>query len=117
MGSLLPIESVQKKIIVIRGRKVMLDRDLPDLYNVETRVLKQAVRRNRERFPDDFMFELNEDEEKCLRSQTVILKGGGRHSKYTSFASTEQGIAMLSSVLNSKQAIETNDAYFPAIWN
>lgn len=87
-----------------------MDKDLAALYEVETRVLKQAVRRNIRRFPPDFMFELTKEEEDSLRSQTVILKGRGKHSKYPSFAFTEQGVAMLSSVLNSERAIEVNIA-------
>jgi len=101
------IEQITGKIYHIRGTKIMLDRDLALLYGVETRVLKQAVRRNIQRFPDDFMFELTKDEEKSLRSQFVTLKRG-RHSKYTSFAFTEQGVAMLSSVLKSDRAIQVN---------
>jgi len=85
----------------------MLDADLAELYGVETRVLKQAVRRNRKRFPKDFMFELTKEENQSLRSQNVILKRG-EHSKYLPFAFTEQGVAMLSSVLNSERAIEVN---------
>jgi phage regulator Rha-like protein len=103
----IPIERIEKSILLIRGQKVMLDRDLADLYGVETKVLKQAVRRNITRFPEDFMFELAEDENRALRSQNVTLKRG-QHSKYLPFAFTEQGVAMLSSVLNSKRAIEVN---------
>lgn len=101
---------IQKKIYEIRGHKVMLDFDLAALYGVETRVLKQAVRRNITRFPPDFMFELTRAEYNFLRSQIVTLKapGTGTHSKYTPFAFTEQGVSMLSSVLNSKKAIEVN---------
>jgi hypothetical protein len=103
------IEVIQHKIYEIRGHKVMLDFHLAELYNVETRVLKQAVRRNNNRFPTDFMFELSEAEMNSLRSQIVTLKKGrGQHSKYLPFAFTEQGIAMLSSVLNSEKAIEIN---------
>ena len=86
---------------------MILDRDLAELYGVETKVLKQAVRRNAKRFPVDFMFELKKEEEKTLRSQSVTLKRG-KHSKYLSFAFTEQGVAMLSSVLNSDRAIQVN---------
>jgi hypothetical protein len=88
----------------------MLDFDLAELYDVETRVLKQAVRRNIERFPRDFMFKLTREEFNSLTSQIVILKnkGRGQHSKYLPFAFTEQGVAMLSSVLRSKKAIEIN---------
>ncbi len=85
----------------------MLDSDLAEMYGVETRVLKQAVRRNIKRFPDDFMFELTKEENDILRSQFVTLKRG-QHSKYLSFAFTEQGVAMLSSVLNSDRAIMVN---------
>lgn len=103
------LEVIQNKIHEIRGHKVMLDFDLALLSNVETRVLKQAIRRNITRFPEDFMFELSEIELNSLRSQIVTLKKGrGQHSKYLPFAFTEQGIAMLSSVLNSEKAIEIN---------
>jgi len=104
------ISIIQRKIYEIRGRKVMLDFDLAELYSIETRVLKQAVRRNIERFPDDFMFELTNDDYNELKmnltSQFVMSsKGGIRHLP---FAFTEQGVAMLSSVLNSKLAISIN---------
>jgi len=85
----------------------MLDSDLSGLYGVQTKVLKQAVRRNIKRFPDDFMFELTKEENQDLRSQNVTLKRG-RHPKYLPFAFTEQGVAMLSSVLNSDRAIQVN---------
>jgi hypothetical protein len=101
---------IANKIYMIRGSQVMLDFDLAELYGVETRALKQQVRRNIDRFPEDFLFELSRDEWNSLRSQIVILEdlGRGQHTKYTPFAFTEQGVAMLSSVLNSKQAIEIN---------
>lgn len=103
------LQLIQSKIHDIRGEKVMLDFDLAELYLVETRALKQAVRRNIDRFPDDFMFELTPDEYKSLRSQIVTLETGrGKHSKYSPFAFTEQGVAMLSSVLTSKLAININ---------
>jgi hypothetical protein len=102
-----PIERIEKSILLIRGQKVMLDKDLAELYGVETRVLKQAVKRNVKRFPIDFMFELTKEEHQSLRSQIVILKRG-QHSKYLPMAFTEQGVAMLSSVLNSERAIEVN---------
>jgi phage regulator Rha-like protein len=114
MNELIPIEAVASRIYLIRGHKVMLDRDLAELYGVETRVLKQAVRRNIGRFPADFMFELTKEEEDSLRSQIVTLKGRGKHSKYLSFAFTEQGVAMLSTVLNSERAIEVNIAIMRA---
>ena len=106
-NSIIPAEIIEKRILLIRNQKVMLDRDLALLYGIETKVLKQAVRRNIKRFPEDFMFKLTADEERLLRSQFVTLKRG-QHSKYSSFAFTEQGIAMLSSVLNSDRAIQVN---------
>jgi phage regulator Rha-like protein len=114
MNELVPIEAIAGKIYLIRGHKVMLDRDLAELYGIETRTLKQAVRRNTGRFPSDFMFELTNEEEDSLRSQIVTLKGRGKHSKYLSFAFTEQGVAMLSTVLNSERAIEVNIAIMRA---
>ncbi len=103
---------IQSKIYEIRGQKVMLDFDLAEMYEVETRVLKQAVKRNIKRFPTDFMFELTKEEFDSLRSQIVTLKntGRGQHSKYLPYAFTEQGVSMLSSVLNSEKAIEVNIA-------
>ncbi|SEL94013.1 ORF6N domain-containing protein [Parapedobacter koreensis] len=95
------------KIYLIRGQKVMIDNDLAELYGVETKQLKRQVRRNMERFPEDFMFELSDGEYHVLRSQIGTLKQGG-HSKYPPMAFTEQGVAMLSSVLNSTQAIAVN---------
>lgn len=102
-----PIEKVNQLILLIRGQKVMLDRDLAELYRVETKVLKRAVKRNIERFPSDFMFELSHEEIENLRCQfgTSSLWGGVR---YTPFAFTEQGVAMLSSVLKSKRAVAVN---------
>ena len=88
----------------------MLDSDLAELYGVETKRLKEQVRRNILRFPEDFMFVLSEGEETLLRSQNATLEGKGKHSKYLSMAFTEQGVAMLSSVLNSKRAIDVNIA-------
>jgi phage regulator Rha-like protein len=114
MSNLIPAELIEKKIYFLRNEKVMIDRDLAELYGVEVRALKQAVRRNIDRFPGDFMFELTREEEDSLRSQIVILKGRGRHSKYRSFAFTEQGVAMLSSVLKSEQAIQVNIAIMRA---
>ncbi|MBS7198168.1 MAG: ORF6N domain-containing protein [Bacteroidales bacterium] len=102
------LQIIQSKIYEIRGQKVMLDFDLAELYSIETRALKQAVRRNSARFEgEDFMFELTKEE--ISRSQIVILnKGRGSNIKYTPFAFTELGVAMLSSVLNSPTAIEIN---------
>ena len=107
MTDLIHLEKVAEQIHTVRGIRVMLDRDLATLYGVETKALKQAVRRNIERFPDDFMFQMTMDEEKSLRSQTVTLKRGA-HSKYPPFAFTEQGVAMLSTVLHSERAIQVN---------
>jgi hypothetical protein len=106
------ISILQAKIHEVRGQKVILDFDLALLYKVETRVLNQAVKRNLQRFPLDFMFQLTENEYESLRSQIVILKenGRGRHKKYLPFAFTEQGIAMLSGILNSEVAINVNIA-------
>jgi hypothetical protein len=109
MKALVPIEVVEKKIYVIRGMKVMLSIDLANLYGVEPRVLVQAVKRNDERFPDDFMFQLNPEEFKNLKSQIVISSWGGIR-RAAPYAFTEQGIAMLSSVLRSKRAIQANIA-------
>ena len=92
-------KNIEQLIVNVRGRQVMLDRDLAQLYGVETKVLNQAVKRNIERFPDDFRFKLTKDE--CLRSQIVTFK-------YLPYAFTENGIAMLSSVLRSQTAIEMN---------
>jgi len=108
-GSVSDIQRIEALIYIIRGQKVMLDADLAALYGVETRVLKQAVRRNRNRFPSDFMLQLTKEENRSLRSQNVILEPG-RYSKYLPFAFTEQGVAMLSTVLNSERAIEVNIA-------
>ena len=99
---------ITQKIIEIRDHKVLLDFDLAELYETSTKVLKQAVRRNINRFPEDFMFELTEEEFQCLRSQIVTSNRGGL--RYMPFAFTEQGVAMLSSVLNNERAIEINIA-------
>jgi hypothetical protein len=107
MTTLVPIELIASKIYLIRNIKVMLDKDLAELYGVETKRLKEQVRRNIERFPEDFMFELTKDEYQALRSQIATLKRG-QHSKYTPFAFTEHGVLMLSSVLNSERAIQVN---------
>ena len=100
-----PVALIESRIYLIRGQKVLLDADLAALYEVETKVLNQAVRRNRERFPEDFMFQLTRKEDDALRSQIVTSNEssgrGGR--RYPAHAFTEQGIAMLSSVLTSKR--------------
>ena len=104
------LQTIQQRIYEIRGQKVLLDFDLAILYGTETKKLKQAVRRNIGRFPSDFMFELTKNEYTALRSQIVTLdsQGRGKYSKYTPFAFTEQGIAMLASVLRTSKAIEVN---------
>ena len=106
--TLIPDERIANKVLLIRGNKVMLDRDLAELYGVETKVLNQAVSRNSDRFPEDFMFRLTKDEFGSLRSQIVTLEGRGKHPKYPPRAFTEPGVAMLSSVLRSKRAIQVN---------
>ena len=107
-GSIVPYERIHKSILFIRGRNIILDKDLADLYGVETKVLNQAVSRNIDRFPDDFMFRLNGEEFENLRFHFGTSSWGGR--RYPPYAFTEQGVAMLSSVLRSKQAIEVNIA-------
>ena len=107
------VEQIESIILVIRGHKVMLSPHLADLYGVETRVLVQAVKRNIDRFPEDFMFQLTDREFANLKSQIVISSwGGSRRAK--PYAFTEQGVAMLSSVLRSKRAIEVNIAIMRA---
>jgi ORF6N domain len=99
---------IESKIYLIRGQKVMLDSDLAEMYGVETKVLKQAVKRNMDKFPDDFMFELTKEEtETFSRSQNVTLKQG-QNIKYMPFVFTEHGVLMISSVLRSKQANDVN---------
>ncbi len=108
MTAIVPTERIERLILLIRGHKVMLDADLAELYGVETRSLIQAVKRNLSRFPTDFMFQLSDEEAELLRSQIVISKKrrGGR--RYVPYVFTEQGVAMLSSVLNSARAVEIN---------
>jgi len=108
MTRLIPVEVIEKKIYLIRSEKVMLSTDLAVLYGVEPRVLVQAVKRNIKRFPEDFMFQLSNSEFNNLRSQIVTSSWGGR--RYPPYAFTEQGVAMLSSVLRSKRAIAVNIA-------
>ncbi len=106
-ASIVPAERIERSILLIREHKVLLDADLAELYGVETRVLVQAVKRNADRFPDDFMFQLSDDEFENLRSQSVMSSSwGGRRSP--PYAFTEQGVAMLSSVLRSKRAVQVN---------
>ena len=103
----IPIERITRAILLIRGQKVILDGDLAQLYGVSTRILNQAVKRNRARFPQDFMFQLSWEDVENPRSQSVILKPG-KNVKYRPFAFTEQGVAMLSSVLRSERAVGVN---------
>ncbi len=100
-------KKIENKIYLIRGKRVMLDKDLAELYGVKTKALNQAVKRNIERFPEYFMFQLTKEEAEISRSQIVTLKHG-HNIKYSPYAFTEQGVAMLSSVLNSKRAILVN---------
>jgi hypothetical protein len=108
------VETIAARIVLVRGQKVLLDADLAIFYGVQTRALVQAVKRNLDRFPDDFMFQLSNQELALLRSQSVISSAthGGR--RYAPYAFTEQGVAMLSSVLNSTQAIRVNIAIMRA---
>jgi hypothetical protein len=132
-----PVAAIERRIYLVRGEKIMLDADLAELYGVETKVLNQAVRRNRDRFPEDFMFQLTKEEGESLRSQFVTLEmrsqivtsklkrqfdtsetaGRGRYRKYLPYAFTEQGVAMLSSVLRSRRAVEVNIAIMRAFVN
>lgn len=107
-NELIPRELIEAKIYVFRGQKVMLDHDLARLYQVETKVLNQAVRRNSERFPEDFMFRLIKDEYSCLKSQIVTsnVGRGGKHK--LPYVFTEHGVAMLSSVLRGSRAVAVN---------
>ncbi|KAA0993938.1 ORF6N domain-containing protein [Dyadobacter sp. UC 10] len=100
------LDIIQNKVFNLRGFKVILDFDLAEMYGVETKALKQAVRRNADRFPADFMFEMTQAELAILRSQNVTSSWGG--NRYLPFAFTEQGVAMLSSVLKSKKALQVN---------
>ena len=103
-----PVEQIESLILTIRGKQVILDRDLARLYGVETKRLNQQVQRNLERFPEDFMFQLTKEEAEFSRSQFATLNGRGQNIKYLPYAFTENGIAMLSSVLRSPMAIATN---------
>ncbi|MGH9160177.1 MAG: ORF6N domain-containing protein [Vicinamibacteraceae bacterium] len=105
---LVPTERIERSILLIRGQKVMVDSDLAELYRVETRSLVQAVRRNLRRFPDDFMFRLTKEKFEDLRSQIVISNRGQGGRRYPPYAFTEQGVAMLSSVLHSRRAVQVN---------
>jgi len=105
---LLPVERITQAILLVRGQKVMLDADLAQLYDVPTKALIQAVKRNEGRFPPDFMFQLDEQEQESLRSQSVTSKEGRGGRRYPPYVFTEQGIAMLSSVLRSERAVMVN---------
>ena len=106
--SIIPIERIEAKILLIRGQKVLIDADLAELYGVPTKVLVQAVKRNLERFPADFMFQLTDQEFGRLRSQIVTSKAGRGGRRTAPYTFTEQGVAMLSSVLRSPRAIAVN---------
>ena len=106
-GSIVPSEIIQNKIYLIRGKKVMLDSDIAELYGVSTKRLNEQVRRNIDRFPEDFMFILSKEESDSLRSQFATLKKGrGQHSKYLPYAFTEHGAIMAATILNSPRAVE-----------
>jgi hypothetical protein len=107
-NQLIPDEIIMNKIYYIRGQKIMLASDLAELYNIETRVLNQAVNRNLKRFPPDFMFQLSENEYLSLTSQFVMSKKGRGGRRVLPFVFTEHGVLMLSSILNSDRAIEVN---------
>jgi hypothetical protein len=102
----MPVEMIERRIFLIRGQKAMLDNDLAELYQVPTKVFNQAVKRNLDRFPEDFMFSITKEEFENLRSQFVTSSWGGR--RYLPYAFTEHGVAMLSSVLNSLRAVQMN---------
>src|SRR5712692_1499985 len=108
MKDLIPTEQIERAIFLIRGHKVMLDADLARLYGVTVGRLNEAVKRNIERFPSDFMFQLTFQEVRGLRSQFAISKKGRGGRRYAPYAFTEQGVAMLSSVLKSKRAVHVN---------
>lgn len=104
------LDQIQNMIYIIRGKRVMIDSDLAKLYGVETKVLNQAVKRNLKRFPEDFMFQLTQGEHESLRSQFVTSKAGKGGRRYQPLVFTENGVAMLSTVLKSENAIEMNIA-------
>ncbi len=111
--ALVPVETIEQKILLIRGQKVMLAMDLAELYEVETFNLNKAVKRNSDRFPKDFMFQLTKEETYSLKFQIGMSKKSSRGGRrYLPYAITEQGVAMLSSVLNSKRAIQVNISIF-----
>jgi hypothetical protein len=111
---LISLPAIQQRILFVRERHVMLDEDLAKLYGVETRRLTEQVKRNRERFPPDFMFQLTKDEAAALRSQSATSNPGRGGRRYAPYVFTEQGVAMLSSVLRSKRAVSVNIAIMRA---
>jgi hypothetical protein len=110
MSGVVSIERIEKKILIVRGHKVMIDSDLAELYGVSTKRLNEQVRRNKTRFPADFMFQLSKEEAKSLRSQSATSKQGRGGRRYAPLLFTEQGVAMLSTVLKSERAIQVNIA-------
>jgi len=106
--------AIERRIFVVRGRQVMLDEDLADLYGVETKRLVEQVKRNRDRFPEDFMFQLDRGEAVALRSQIATSNRGSGGRRYAPYVFTEQGVAMLSGVLRSKRAVAVNIAIMRA---
>jgi hypothetical protein len=114
MSALVPQEQIEQTILVIRGHRVMLDADLADLYGVPTKRLNEQVQRNKKRFPSDFMFQLIPAEVERLRSQSATSKTGSGGRRYSPYVFTEQGVAMLSSVLHSERAIQVNIAIMRA---
>src|SRR5215208_5210566 len=108
------VQLIERRIYLIRGQKVMMDFDLAELYGVPTKRLNEQASRNKKRFPEDFMFQLTKEEAEALRSQSATSKTGRGGRRYLPYAFTEQGVAMLSSVLNSEQAIEVNIAIMRA---
>jgi hypothetical protein len=108
MEQIIPKELIERKIFFVRGQKVILDFHLASLYGISTKRLKEQVRRNLRRFPPDFMFELNQEEFNALRSHFATSKSGRGGTRYRSYAFTEQGVAMLSSILSTNRAIDVN---------
>ncbi len=108
LQALVAEQKILNRIYVVRGEKIMLDRDLAELYGIETKVLKQAVKRNIARFPKDFMFEMSATEFKKWRESTILSSSDKQGLRYAPFCFTEQGVTMLSCILNSKTAIEVN---------
>ena len=112
--SLIPVRRIERKILLLRGEKVMLDRDLAELYGVETKVLNQAVKRNVDRFPADFMFQLSKEEAALISRSQIVTLESGQNLKYRPYAFTEQGVGMLSGVLSSPRAVQTHVAIIRA---